>query len=228
MDRRFEGVRACVFDAYGTLFDFGSAAAGCRDVLGDRVGPLTALWREKQIAYSWLRTMQGRYADFGQVTADALDYALAALGIEVPGLRRRLLGLYDRLEPFPEVPGVLAALAGAGYRLAILSNGSPSMLAPLVDRPGVREFMGEVISVDEVGAFKTSPLAYGRAVERLGVAAAEICFFSSNGWDAWAASDFGFRVMWCNRAGAPREVLPGSPDVEIAELGAAVPLLSGR
>ena len=222
MDSRFAGIRACVFDAYGTLFDFASAAAGCADVLGERVGPLTALWRDKQLQYSWLRSLQGRYVPFRQVTADALDFALAAMGLADPALRARLLGLYDTLDPFPEVPGVLTALAGRGLRLAILSNGSPDMLAPLVDRPGVRENLHEVMSVDAVGIFKTGTAVYRHAVERMGVAADEICFFSSNGWDAWAASDFGMRVIWCNRSGQPREILPGHPDAEVRNLAEAL------
>lgn len=225
---RLPGIAACVFDAYGTLFDFGSAAAACTDVLGPKAAALTVLWRDKQISYSWLRTMQGRYVPFRQVTADALEYSLVALGIDDPALRARLLGLYDTLEPFPEVRDTLARLTAAGYRTAILSNGSPDMLAPLVDRPGLREHLHHVLSVDAVGAFKTDPRVYQLAVDRLGVAPQQICFFSSNAWDAWAASDFGFRVLWCNRAGAPRENLPGGPDGEIRTLSEALPWLVGH
>src|SRR5579884_2373143 len=109
------GVAACVFDAYGTLFDYASAAAGCRDLLGDKADRLTALWRDKQLQYSWLRSLQGRHADFWQVTGDALDHALAALRIERPGLRDRLMRLYLELEPFPGVPDVLRLLKADGY-----------------------------------------------------------------------------------------------------------------
>src|SRR5882757_8512671 len=126
------GVKACVFDAYGTLFDLVSAARRCADVLGDRVGPLAALWREKQLAYSWLRAVQGRHADFWQVTGDALDFSLETLGIDYPGLRERLMQLYLTLDTFPEVPGVLAQLKRAGLKTAILSNGSPRMLDAVV------------------------------------------------------------------------------------------------
>ena len=224
----FSAVRACVFDAYGTLFDFASAAAHCADVLGDRTAPLTALWRDKQLQYSWLRSLQGRYVPFRKVTADALDYALAAHAIADPALRARLLALYDTLDPFPEVPAVLGHLAARGYRLAILSNGSPDMLAPLVDRPGIREHLAAVMSVDEVGIFKTSPFVYRHAAERLGLDPAQICFFSSNGWDAWAAADFGMRVMWCNRAGLPPERLPGTPDLTLSTLADALPYLTAR
>src|SRR5262245_44211431 len=122
------GVKACVFDAYGTLFDFASAAQRCGDVLGERIGALTALWRDKQLQYTWLRALQGRHADFWQVTGDALDFALETLAIDAPGLRDRLMNLYLTLDAFPEVPDVLQRLKQAGLRTAILSNGSPKML----------------------------------------------------------------------------------------------------
>src|SRR5262250_106374 len=130
-------VRACVFDAYGTLFDFASAARRCRDELGDSLDKLTALWREKQLQYTWLRAAQGRHADFWQVTGDALDFALETLGTDQPGLRERLMKLYLALEPFPEVSGVLAALRRAGLKTAILSNGTPAMLDAAVGRAGL-------------------------------------------------------------------------------------------
>src|SRR3989442_6952863 len=130
------GVQACVFDAYGTLFDFASAARGCRDVLGDAIEKLTALWRDKQLQYTWLRAVQGRHADFWQVTGDALDFALETLAIEKSGLRDRLMNLYLTLEPFPEVPEVLRRLKTAGLRTAILSNGSPMIAEPAGQESG--------------------------------------------------------------------------------------------
>ncbi|MCW3475582.1 haloacid dehalogenase type II [Limobrevibacterium gyesilva] len=225
MTGRLTGIRACVFDAYGTLFDFASAAARCRDTLGDKAGPLTALWRDKQLQYSWLRSLQDRYVPFDQITADALDYAMHALGIDDPALRTRLLDLYLTLSPFPEVPGVLRRLVAAGYRTAILSNGSPAMLAPLVAQPGIDGNLHAVLSVDEVRVFKTHPRVYQLAVDSLGVSAGEICFFSANAWDAWAASAFGLRVVWCNRDAHPPENLPGRPDAELRTLDQALPLL---
>ena len=223
---RLSGITACVFDAYGTLCDFASAAAGCGDVLGEKTGALTTLWRDKQLQYTWLRTLQNDYVPFRQVTGDALDFALRALALEHAGLRARLMALYDTLDPFPEVPEVLAALKAAGYVTAILSNGSPDMLAPLVARPGVGDKLDHVLSVDAVKKFKTHPSVYQLAVDRLGVAADEICFFSSNGWDAWAASAFGFRAVWCNRSGQPPEILPGQPEAVIENLRDALPLLT--
>ena len=120
---------AVVFDAYGTLFDFASAAGRLRDELGAACDPLTALWRDKQLQYTWLRAAQGRHADFHTVTGDALDVCLAALGLDRPGLRDRLMALYDELAPYPEVAETLQRLGAAGLRLAILSNGTPAMLA---------------------------------------------------------------------------------------------------
>jgi 2-haloacid dehalogenase len=211
-------VKACVFDAYGTLFDFASAAAGCRDVLGEQTGALTALWRDKQLQYSWLRGMQGLHADFWQVTGDALDYSLETLGLAEPALRERLMGLYLNLATFPEVPTVLAELKAQGYATAILSNGSPAMLQSAVEGAGLTALLDHVISVEEVGVFKPHPRVYQRCVERIGVDAGDIAFQSSNAWDAWAASAFGMKVFWCNRYGQRRERLPGRPDAEMRSL----------
>src|SRR5438094_9766457 len=122
------GIAACVFDAYGTLFDFASAAAACGDVLGDKTDTVTVLWRDKQLQYTWLRAAQGRHADFWQVTGDALDFVLETMGLDRPGLRDRLMNCYLTLAPFAEVPDVLQRLKQAGFKMAILSNGSPRML----------------------------------------------------------------------------------------------------
>ncbi len=211
-------VKACVFDAYGTLFDFGSAAAGCKDVLGDKTVAVTTLWRDKQIQYTWLRAAQGRHADFWQVTGDALDYTLETLGLENSALRERLMGLYRTLSPFPEVPDVLATLKAQGFTTAILSNGSPAMLASAVEGAKLGSLIDHVISVEEVGVFKPSPKVYTRALERVGAGASEVAFLSSNSWDAWAASAFGMRVLWCNRYGQRHERLPGKPDREMRSL----------
>jgi len=220
------GVQACVFDAYGTLFDFASAARGCADVLGDGIDRLTALWRDKQLQYTWLRALQGQHADFWQVTGDALDFALATLGIDKPGLRGRLMDLYLRLDAFPEVPDVLRHLRNAGMRTAILSNGSPTMLDAVVKTSGLDALLDAVLSVEAVGVYKPHPKVYQLAVDRLAVPAAAIAFQSSNAWDAYAASAFGMRVVWCNRYGAQPERLPGAPDRTVRSL-AELPSLVG-
>ncbi len=221
------GVRACVFDAYGTMFDFASAAARCADVLGEKAPALTLMWRDKQLQYTWLRGLQGRHADFWQVTGDALDFTLDTLRIGSPELRERLMNLYLTLDPFPEVREVLASLKAAGLATAILSNGSPRMLAAAVGSAQIGRLLDAVISVEEVGVYKPHASVYRRAVERMQVAAPEICFLSSNAWDAYAASAFGMRVVWCNRYGQRPERLPGAPDAEIRTLSELLPLLQG-
>ncbi len=219
-------VRACVFDAYGTLFDFAAAARGCRDVLGESIDKLTALWRDKQLQYTWLRALQGRHADFWQVTGDALDFALETLTIDKPGLLDRLMNLYLTLDAFPEVPDVLKRLKTAGLRTAILSNGSPMMLDAAVKEAGLGSLLDAVLSVEEVGVYKPHPKVYQLAVDRLGVPAGAIAYESSNAWDAYAASAFGMQVVWCNRYGQRPERLPGKPDRMVTSL-AELPSLLG-
>jgi 2-haloacid dehalogenase len=219
-------VRACVFDAYGTLFDFASAAATCRDALGDKADALTALWRDKQLQYTWLRGLQGRHVEFWQVTGDALDFSMETLGIAEPALRERLMGLYRTLDCFPEVPDVLRQLKDAGFVTAILSNGSAGMLSDAVAHAGLTDLLDHVLTVDDVGVFKPSPKVYQMTLDRMGVQAADISFQSSNAWDAYAASAFGMRVVWCNRYGQRSERLPGQPDHEIRTLSELPALVS--
>lgn len=221
-----KGIRACVFDAYGTLFDFTSAAARCRDVLGDKTDKLTALWRDKQLQYTWLRSMQGHYVDFLKVTGDALDYAMDTMEISDKKLRRRLIELYLNLKPFPEVRDVLRKLKDAGFATAILSNGSPSMLAAAVENAGIAHLLDVVLSVDAVGVYKPDRRVYQLATSHLNVAANAISFQSSNAWDAYAASAFGMRVVWCNRYNQPPERLKGDPDRVVSSL-AELPGLLG-
>ena len=219
------GIRACVFDAYGTLFDVAAAASRCADVLGARAQPLAQLWRDKQLQYSWLRGLQGRHADFWQVTGDALDYALETLGIDDRALRERLMDLYLALDAFPEVPRVLKRLKDAGLTTAILSNGSPRMLDAAVAAAKLGGLLDHVLSVETVGVFKPHPKVYQLALDRLALPAAAIAFQSSNGWDAYAASAFGMRVVWCNRYGQRPERLPGAPDRVVQSLSELPALL---
>jgi 2-haloacid dehalogenase len=212
------GVEACIFDAYGTLFDLTSAVRGCADVLGDQAVPLAALWRDKQLQYTWLRAVQDRHADFHEVTGGALDFALETLGIDRPGLRERLMNLYMILDVFPEVPDVLRRLKNAGLRLAILSNGTPAMLDAAVAGAGLGGLFDAVLSVEQAGVYKPHRKVYQLALDRLDLPASAIAFQSSNAWDAHAASAFGMKVVWCNRSGQRRERLPGAPDREIASL----------
>ena len=225
-ERQLHGIDACVFDAYGTLFDFNSAASAARDELGDDWQRLSDLWRLKQLQYTWLRGLAQHHADFWQVTGDALDFALATLQIERAGLRERLMKLYLELSTYPEVPAMLHQLKSRGMQLAILSNGTPDMLAAVVGNSALDEVFDAVLSVEEVGVYKPHPAVYGLAAERLGIAPSRICFLSSNGWDAYSAKAFGFRVLWCNRFGQAPERIPETPDGEIADLSVLPAMLT--
>jgi 2-haloacid dehalogenase len=220
------GIQACVFDAYGTLFDFAAAARTCGDELGEKASALSSLWREKQLQYTWLRALQGRHADFWQVTGEALDFALETLGITSASLRERLMKLYLRLGAFPDVRDTLVRLKQCGMRTAILSNGTAQMLQAAVEGAQLNHLLDAVLSVEEVGIYKPHPRVYQLAVDRLGLEAGAIAFQSSNAWDAYAASAFGMRVVWCNRYGQRPERLPGKPDHEIRSL-AELPGLLG-
>jgi 2-haloacid dehalogenase len=224
---RLAPIDACVFDAYGTLFDVNSAAARNRDALGPEADAFSATWRRKQLEYTWLRSLMGAHVDFWQVTSDALDFACQRHGIADAALRERLLECYRQLNAYPEVPGMLAAIRSSGLKTAILSNGAPAMLQSAVEAAGVAALLDEVLSVEAVGIYKPHPRVYQLAVDRLGVPARRICFLSSNGWDIAGAAQFGFRAVWINRAGEPRERLPAGPELELPDLG-ALPQIVGR
>jgi 2-haloacid dehalogenase len=226
MTRPLQGVAACVFDAYGTLFDFSSVADECGAALGERTGAFIALWRDKQLQTTWLLATQGRHRDFWTVTGDALDYALEAFAVSAAPLRERLMARYLTLSAFPDAQAALRRLRARGLRLAILSNGTPAMLDSLVKNAGLDDLFEAVLSVDEVGAFKPHPKVYQLALDRLDLPAQAISFQSSNGWDAYSASAFGMKVIWCNRFGQPPERLPGSPDRMIKSLSELPDLLA--
>jgi 2-haloacid dehalogenase len=226
MPPRLAGARAVVFDAYGTLLDFASAAHGARDALGEQWQPLADLWRRKQLEYTWLRSLMGAHADFWAITGDALDHALDALKLTDTGLRQRLMDAYARLDGYPDAAPALEALRKAGLKTAILSNGTPRMLAQAVRSARLDGLLDQVLSVEEVGVYKPHPSVYRLAVDKLGLWPAELVFVSANAWDAHGAKQAGLRVAWCNRAGQARERLVGAPDAELRSL-AELPGLLG-
>ena len=214
-----QDIDACVFDAYGTLFDVAAATAHCEDELGENAAALSALWRTKQLEYTWLRSLMDEYVEFWQITSDGLDYALETLGLDGDAaLREKLLNLYMELDCYPEIPDVLKTLNAGGLKCAILSNGSPKMLNSAIENAGISEHLFNSYSVDQLGIYKPTPKVYQMAVDDLGVSAERICFMSSNAWDASAAANFGFRVVWVNRFGQKKERLPGLPEHEIKTL----------
>ena len=209
-------VKGLLFDAYGTLFDVHSVVEAGREVTADPQA-LSLLWRQKQLEYTWLRSLMGRYEDFWAVTEAALAFACRRLGLAPgPAQRARLLDAYLRLEAFPEVRGVLARLRD--LPCAVLSNGSPRMLAAAVAHSGIGGDLRAVISVDEVRTFKPAPVVYALGPARLALPQEALGFVSSNGWDVVGAKAYGFRVIWVNRAQAPLEELGLVPDLEVADL----------
>ncbi len=215
---KFDDIKVCVFDAYGTLFDVHAAVGHHRPRLGDKADEVSAMWRTKQLEYTWLRSLMDRYVPFWQVTGDALDYAFDAHGVSDKALRDDLLNAYLQLDCYPEVPEVLARLKESGMRTAILSNGSPEMLDAAVKSAKLDELLDAVLSVDALGIFKPHPSVYQLALDRLEVEARQVSFQSSNAWDAAAAATFGFRVAWVNRFGQAEERLPDQPDVQLRTL----------
>lgn len=224
-------IRACIFDAYGTLFDVAAAARALAREPG-REGfaavweQVAADWRHKQLQYSWLRAVARDHRDFWQVTQDGLDWALERAGLPDPDLRAALLGLYWRLAAYPEVPGMLAALRRAGMATGILSNGSPGMLAAAVASAGIGGDLDAVLSVEAVGVFKPDARVYDLVGARFGTAPAEVLFVSSNGWDAAFAAAYGFDTLWVNRAGEPPDRVGARPGRVARDL-AGVPAIAG-
>lgn len=215
-----ENIKACVFDAYGTLFDVNSAAERSSGEIGQRWQALADTWRLKQLQYTWLRGLMGRHVDFWQVTGDALDYAMEAVGLDDAGLRDRLMDLYLSLEAYPEVREMLQSLQAKGLKTAILSNGSPDMLDAAARNAGIAGYLDAILSVEEVGIFKPHPSVYRLGEDRLGLKASDMSFQSSNAWDAAAAAAFGYKVVWVNRFGQARERIPDPPHVELRSLHA--------
>ena len=212
-------IKALVFDAYGTLFDVHSVAALCETLWPGKGDAITRAWRAKQLEYTWQRSLMRRYQDFKRVTEAGLRYACAAAGATLADDQlRRLMDAYLELSLFPDAREALIALKQKKLRLAILSNGSPAMLRPLVKNAGLRELFHAVLSVDELEMYKPAPAVYRLAVEKLALPKAAIGFVSSNCWDACGAKSFGFRTFWVNRAGAPLDDLGAAPDHVIATL----------
>ena len=217
------------FDLYGTLVDPVAISGELDQVLGGSGGlEVARLWRLKQLEYSFRLTAMGHYEDFRWVTSRALDFALASTGAGLPGDQtRRLIELYDQLRPFPDAVPALRALAGLGYELAVLSNGTPAMIANCLGNSGVGGFFGQRISVDEVRAFKPSPVVYRHAAERLSVTAGQVRLVTSNAFDCVGASAAGMRTAWVNRSAAPFDTIGAQPDLTVPALDRLPAALGG-
>ena len=216
---KFAGIEACVFDAYGTLFDVHAPVASMAGQIGEHADAVSNVWRQKQLQYTWLRSLMGAHATFWQVTGEALDFALSFHGIDDSALREQLMELYFALDAYDDARDCLNALKIAGLKTGILSNGSPDMLDGAVSSAALGTVLDEVISVEEVGVYKPDNRVYQLAVERMGVAGpANICFVSANTWDAQAGAHFGYQVARINRYGLPDDNMPGKPKVLLESL----------
>jgi len=217
-------ITTCIFDAYGTLFDVGAAAREAaaepgREDFAAHWPDIARDWRLKQLQYSWLRAITGDYCDFWQVTQDGLDWALEAAGLAGDAeLRARLLQLYWELSAYAEVPQMLGALKAQAMNTAILSNGSPDMLAGAVQSAGIGDLLDDVLSVQSVSIFKPARIVYDLVGARFGCRPEQVLFVSSNGWDAAAAAAYGFRTAWVNRMSEPVDRLPARPDHLLSDL----------
>lgn len=218
-------IKALVFDAYGTLFDVHSVISACDQSFPGHGAALSQAWRAKQLEYTWLRSLIGRYKDFWQVTESALAFACMSLGLLCPpDTRAKLMETYLHLDPFPEVQEALRALSG--YSLAILSNGSPRMLKAAVESADLKGIFSRIISVDEAKIYKPSPRVYRLAPQKLHVATSAIGFISANFWDIAGAKAFGFHTYWVNRSKAPAEELGLVPDATLSSLADLVDILN--
>ena len=225
-------ITTCVFDAYGTLFDVGAAARQAASepdfsAIKDDWMALAEHWRLKQLQYSWLRAVADAHTDFWEVTQNGLDWALEKTGhAGDAALRERLLALYWELQAYPEVPQMLAALKAGGMNTAILSNGSPEMLDGAVQSAGIGAVLDISLSVQSVGIFKPDARVYDLVGGHFGCAKEEVLFVSSNGWDAAAATGYGFTTAWVNRSGEPMDRLPWTPAHVLSDL-TGIPTLAG-
>ena len=223
---KLEGIQACVFDAYGTLFDVNSPIEKLASSLGDKALDVAKLWRQKQLDYSWLRSLMGVHADFWTVTRDALDYTLEAHDIAEAGLADELMTLYLKLDIYDDVAATLAALRAKGKRCVVLSNGSPSMLDSALRHAELDKMFEHVLSVEEVGIYKPSRRAYRLAMQKLHIQdAPSICYVSANVWDAQAAAQFGYQVVQVARLPKIAERMPGKPAAVISSLAQLVELV---
>ncbi|WP_291775652.1 haloacid dehalogenase type II [Castellaniella sp.] len=206
-----------VFDAYGTLFDVHSAVARLADTVGPDAGRISELWRQKQLEYTWTRSLMQRYADFWQVTEEALDHALASFGRRDEAVRRALLDAYQKLDAYPDVREALDGYRRQGLRVAVFSNATTAMLSAALNAAGLDDLVDTVYSVHALEIFKPDVRVYAAAAKAFGVAPSSIAFHSSNGWDAAGAASCGWRALWINRAGRPQEYpwmhVPAVPDL---------------
>ena len=212
-----KNIKAIIFDAYGTLFDVNSAAEKCKDKIGDKWEGFANFWRTTQLEYTWLRSLMERHKDFWKITEDSLDKSMKVFSID-PSMRNELLNLYKVLSPFLEVPEVLRTLAEKKFKLAILSNGTPSLLNELVNSNNLNDIFNDLFSIEQVGVYKPDSKVYDIPINKYLIQRDEVVFLSANTWDVSGAGNYGYKAIWINRNNNIFDNLDYKPNFEIKDL----------
>ena len=219
-----KNIKAIIFDAYGTLFDVNSAAEKCKDKIGEKWERFANFWRTTQLEYTWLRSLMDRHKDFWQVTEDSLDKSMKAFDID-PSMRNELLNLYKVLSPFEEVPETLKTLKEKKFKLAILSNGTPSLLGELVKSNHLDNLFDDIFSIEQVGVYKPSSRVYDMPIKKYNINKSEVAFLSANTWDVSGGGNYGYQSIWVNRNNNIFDNLDFKPKYQITDLNKLIQLV---
>ena len=219
-----ENVKAIIFDAYGTLFDVNSAAEKCKDKIGEKWERFANFWRTTQLEYTWLRSLMDRHKDFWQVTEDSLDKSIKVFDID-PSMRNELLNLYKILSPYKEVPETLKTLKEKKFKLAILSNGTPSLLDELVKSNHLDNLFDDIFSIEQVGVYKPSSRVYDLPIKKYNINKSEVAFLSANTWDVSGGGNYGYQSIWVNRNNNIFDNLDFKPKYQITDLNKLIQLV---
>tara|TARA_B100001250_G_scaffold240534_1_gene206724 strand:+ start:3534 stop:4196 length:663 start_codon:yes stop_codon:yes gene_type:complete len=219
-----KNIKAIIFDAYGTLFDVNSAAEKCKGKIGNKWENFSNYWRTTQLEYTWIRSLMGRHKDFWGITQDSLDKSMKAFNIN-PTMKNELLNLYKVLSPYPEVNKTLKLLKKKNYKLAILSNGTPSLLNRLVTKNNLEDIFDDIFSIEKVGIFKPSSKVYDIPINKYKIKKNEVAFLSSNTWDVSGGGNYGYNSIWINRNNNIFDNLDYKPKNEIIKLNDLLDIL---
>ena len=219
-----KNIKAIIFDAYGTLFDVNSAAEKCKDKIGDKWEGFANFWRTTQLEYTWLRSLMDRHKDFWQVTEDSLDKSIKVFDID-PSMRNELLNLYKILSPYKEVPETLKTLKEKKFKLAILSNGTPSLLDELVKSNHLDNLFDDIFSIEQVGVYKPSSRVYDMPIKKYNINKSEVAFLSANTWDVSGGGNYGYQSIWVNRNNTIFDNLDFEPKYQITDLNKLIQLV---
>ena len=219
-----KNIKAIIFDAYGTLFDVNSAAEKCKDKIGDKWEGFANYWRTTQLEYTWLRTLMNKHEDFWKVTEDSLDKSMQIFKID-PSMKNELLNLYKVLSTFSEVKGVLNELKKKNYKLAILSNGTPSLLNELVKSNNLDNIFNDIFSIEKVKVYKPHPKVYNIPIQKYQIQKNEVAYLSANTWDVSAGGNYGFNPVWVNRSNSVFDKLDYVPKYQIENLSKLIDIL---